>query len=1082
MAERLFALLVGINQYPSDVGPLYGCVNDIDQLNQYLRSSGDASALAVEMLKDGEATRANLVRLFRQHLGQARAGDVALFHYSGHGARWSSASAFREFYPDGKDEGLVCIDSRRAGGYDLADKELAVLVHEVASRGVHLAVTLDCCHSGSGTRNADSFRGLRSRVTHEVFDERPLDSYLDGHYAQLQAQGRPLTIPTGRHILLAACERTQQAKETHDNRGVFTATMLDVLERSGGRLSYAELFVRCRAAVRTRVDDQLPQFETYGHFNAWSGFLGRSAGGASRRYGVAHDQGEWRVDCGAIHGLPTEPDRVAELTLYPEDGAGDPAGTATTLQVGAQRSVLQLDFAAAPGTRYRAELTSLPVAPLWVWATPGTPHQAALQAALAADASVGVALTEVPEAARYAVALQGDRLVVTQAGQAGVIQAVGFDSAHPADAMPPLLSVLEQLAQWERGLALANPASELDAGAIDFVCVETAAAGSSDPPTVHPGPLVTLESIRQGAGASAAWADVPAKLQARNRSGQTLHLLLAYFSPSYGVQVLRNDPVPSGDAWVTLYGDGADEFFWVGEDEAESVDRFKLLVSTERVDGFQLELPDLTLGATRAATRALGGSRKIGRKVVGDQWLTRDLGVRTVRRLDELGARDWVSPQGRITVKGHPGVTASISLGAPPSSARGAGGLPFLPAFERAGLQVLNFGGTRGGADTVLELTNIQHPERLKQQPLELVLDVPLADDEGILPFVFDGQHVLLAGQPSRDAQGRSLVSIDHLHDLPTDRRSLGKALKLYFFKIYLHRSQVNRLCWVEYRPDGSLERRQDGLADRVAKAARVVLLVHGIIGDTDGMAAGLRACGLDQRFDLVLTYDYENLGTPIADTARQLKADLLQAGLGPQDHQHLTLLVHSMGGLVSRWFIEREDGRAMVDHLVMCGTPNQGSPFGKVDGARKIFTMLTGLAANVAPALVPFSAPLLFLLNRSAKVTPTLEQMDPASDFIQGLNGSPDPGVRYTVLAGNVDDYDEPSDPNFAKLVTKLGQSSAFGLLFGQRPNDIAVAVESIFGAGAGRAAAGLRPVACHHLNYFSSRAGQAALLAVPW
>ena len=46
------------------------------------------------------------------------------------------------------------------------------------------------------------------------------------------------------------------------------------------------------------------------------------------------------------------------------------------------------------------------------------------------------------------------------------------------------------------------------------------------------------------------------------------------------------------------------------------------------------------------------------------------------------------------------------------------------------------------------------------------------------------------------------------------------------------------------------------------------------------------------------------------------------------------------MGGLVSRWFIEREGGNALVDHLVMCGTPNNGSPFGKIDDARKMLSM----------------------------------------------------------------------------------------------------------------------------------------------
>ena len=91
------------------------------------------AALAVEVLKNGDATRANIIGRFRSHLGQARSGDVALFQFCGHGAQWASSAAFREAFPDGKDEGLVCSDSRRPGGYDLADKELAVLIAEVAA-------------------------------------------------------------------------------------------------------------------------------------------------------------------------------------------------------------------------------------------------------------------------------------------------------------------------------------------------------------------------------------------------------------------------------------------------------------------------------------------------------------------------------------------------------------------------------------------------------------------------------------------------------------------------------------------------------------------------------------------------------------------------------------------------------------------------------------------------------------------------------------------------------------------------------------------------------------------------------------
>ncbi len=190
MARNIYALLVGINDYAPTVGKLSGCINDVDHFHSYLTDNFDKSMLRVEVLKDADATRPNVIKQFRTHLGRAKAGDVAVFQYCGHGARCKSAKAFERFYPDGKDEGLVCYDSRSPAGFDLADKELAVLLVELAKNEPHIAVILDSCHSGSATRSADDFTQLKARQTHEVFDERPLESYLDGYYAKLSKGGR----------------------------------------------------------------------------------------------------------------------------------------------------------------------------------------------------------------------------------------------------------------------------------------------------------------------------------------------------------------------------------------------------------------------------------------------------------------------------------------------------------------------------------------------------------------------------------------------------------------------------------------------------------------------------------------------------------------------------------------------------------------------------------------------------------------------------------------------------------------------------------------------------------------------------
>jgi hypothetical protein len=87
MSGQIYALLIGINDYPSNVGALTGCVNDVDHFHDYLTDTFDRNRLQIQVLKNADATRGNVITQFRSHLGKAKAGDVALFQYCGHGAR-----------------------------------------------------------------------------------------------------------------------------------------------------------------------------------------------------------------------------------------------------------------------------------------------------------------------------------------------------------------------------------------------------------------------------------------------------------------------------------------------------------------------------------------------------------------------------------------------------------------------------------------------------------------------------------------------------------------------------------------------------------------------------------------------------------------------------------------------------------------------------------------------------------------------------------------------------------------------------------------------------------------------------------
>lgn len=60
----------------------------------------------------------------------------------------------------------------------------------------------------------------------------------------------------------------------------------------------------------------------------------------------------------------------------------------------------------------------------------------------------------------------------------------------------------------------------------------------------------------------------------------------------------------------------------------------------------------------------------------------------------------------------------------------------------------------------------------------------------------------------------------------------------------------------------------------------------------------------------------------------RRLAAALSNAGITAASGTTLDIVAHSMGGLVSRWMIERVPSSPPVARLVTAGTPNGGSPW----------------------------------------------------------------------------------------------------------------------------------------------------------
>ncbi|HIK30841.1 MAG TPA: caspase family protein [Oscillatoriales cyanobacterium M4454_W2019_049] len=162
---RKLALLVGINDYTGAWPSLKGCLTDVEMQRQLLIHGFGFNESDIRVVTN--ASRNEILTAFEEHLiKQAKPGDVAVFHFSGHGSRvidlaCNSIGGFNStFVPidspiPANDEGTV---------NDIMGRSLFLLMSAVQTE--NLTVILDSCHSGGGKRGNFT---VRSRPGSEIF-------------------------------------------------------------------------------------------------------------------------------------------------------------------------------------------------------------------------------------------------------------------------------------------------------------------------------------------------------------------------------------------------------------------------------------------------------------------------------------------------------------------------------------------------------------------------------------------------------------------------------------------------------------------------------------------------------------------------------------------------------------------------------------------------------------------------------------------------------------------------------------------------------------------------------------------------
>ena len=317
--------------------------------------------------------------------------------------------------------------------------------------------------------------------------------------------------------------------------------------------------------------------------------------------------------------------------------------------------------------------------------------------------------------------------------------------------------------------------------------------------------------------------------------------------------------------------------------------------------------------------------------------------------------------------------------------------LPPVLADPATATEPYSFDGptAHDGGRSVLEVAFAGSTDAVTpSDPLRLRVFRRLSPGELVLPVAFDGEDHLPLGHAVRDGADTE-IRLDRLpeaNDLTA--RSVGGSIKILFRKLVLERIGFDNpyplLSLVTFPDDaGPAVYVHDRTAVRTVlrSATRVLLVVHGILGDTRGLTAGLQVgpAPLHAGYDAVLALDYENIKTPVADTAAKLAERLADAGL-TADHR-VDVVAHSMGGLVARCWIEQQGGAESVRRLVTCGTPHAGSPWPRV---QDVATAALALALNGLGTVVGHT--LGFLVRGVEGVDDALDDMQPGSELLDTL------------------------------------------------------------------------------------------------
>lgn len=266
VAPSHWALIIGISDYlhfgDEPGGDLPGAERDARVFRDVLVERWDFPEQNVRLLLNQEATRATIVEALTEWLpANARPGDQITIFFAGHGSQMWDEDGDED---DGLDETIAPADVRpETTEFDISDDEMREWLAALPTENV--LVALDNCNSGTGTRAVTPFSRTRELGRDLNTLERPASVTRRALPGMEDDTG--FDAGDGRVLEISAAQPYQAAVDAYFpatdggeafHGGAFTTFLVRELWRAPSDLSYEEVFLRVRDALKRNRFEQDP--------------------------------------------------------------------------------------------------------------------------------------------------------------------------------------------------------------------------------------------------------------------------------------------------------------------------------------------------------------------------------------------------------------------------------------------------------------------------------------------------------------------------------------------------------------------------------------------------------------------------------------------------------------------------------------------------------------------------------------------------------------------------------------------------------------------------------------------------------